>query len=179
MAGRTETAEAAGDNAAVRMICERHGHAPAALLEILHDVQEELGAVPAEVVPVIGDCLNLSRAEVHGVVTFYHDFRRQPPGRHVVKLCLAEACQSMGSAKLEAAVTQAIGTQVGGTSADGGVTVEACYCLGNCALAPAAMVDGQLIGRATLARIDSAAEGALTKAGRALRGVPKIAGGAR
>ncbi len=145
-----------GDAAITRLICERHGNAPDALIEILHDVQHELGLVPKDVLPVIGEALNLSRAEVHGVVTFYHDFRREPAGRHVLKVCRAEACQSMGAMALITSLENALGVLLGGTSADGSVTVEATYCLGNCALAPAVMIDGKLLGRASLARIEQA-----------------------
>jgi len=132
----------------VAAICARHGNAPGALIEILHDIQHQFGFVPETALPVIAQALNLSRAEVYGVFTFYHDFRKSPPGRHVLKLCMAEACQSMGANKLAAAVARSLGIEMGGTTADGSLTVEPVYCLGNCALAPAAMLDGKLIGRA-------------------------------
>ena len=117
------------------------------LLPILHGVQEEFGYVPTEALPVIADALNLSRAEVHGVVTFYHDYRSQPAGRHVLKLCQAEACQSMGSDAIAAQVKAALGVDFHQTAADGSVTLEPVYCLGLCACAPAAMLDGEVIGR--------------------------------
>jgi formate dehydrogenase subunit gamma len=132
---------------AAAAICDRHGNAPGALIEILHDVQVALGFVPDNVLPEIARALNLSRAEVYGVRTFYHDFRTQPAGRHVLKLCRAEACQAMGADSLAASITKSLGIELGGTCENGGVTVEAVYCLGNCALAPAAMVDGKLMGR--------------------------------
>ncbi|WP_421929471.1 formate dehydrogenase subunit gamma [Neoaquamicrobium sediminum] len=117
------------------------------LLPILHGVQEEFGYVPTEALPVIAEALNLSKAEVHGVVTFYHDYRSQPAGRHVLKLCQAEACQSMGSDAIAAQVKAALGVDFHQTAADGSVTLEPVYCLGLCACAPAAMLDGEVIGR--------------------------------
>lgn len=97
--------------------------------------------------PLIATALNLSRADVHGVISFYHDFRAEPAGRHVIRLCRAEACQTMGSDRLAAELERALGIVTGGTTADGRVTLEATYCLGNCALSPAAMIDGKLHGR--------------------------------
>ncbi len=132
----------------VQSICAKHSNQPGALLEILHDVQEAQGYVPETSLPMIAEALNLSRAEVYGVFTFYHDFRKAPAGRHVLKLCAAEACQSMGSERLAASLAKALGIEIGGTTKNGAVTVESVYCLGNCALAPAAMLDGKLIGRA-------------------------------
>ena len=117
------------------------------LLPILHGVQEEFGYVPTEALPVIAEALNLSKAEVHGVITFYHDYRSQPAGRHVLKLCQAEACQSMGSDAIAAQVKAALGVDFHQTAADGSVTLEPVYCLGLCACAPAAMLDGEVIGR--------------------------------
>ncbi len=125
----------------------RHAGREGPLLPILHDLQEEFGHVPAEALPVIARELNLSRAEVHGVVTFYHDFREQPAGRHVLKVCRAEACQSMGSEELAARLERELGISFGQTSRDGSVTLEAVYCLGLCACAPAAMLDGRVIAR--------------------------------
>ena len=106
--------------------------------------------------PLIAEALNLSRAEVHGVVTFYHDYRRLPPGRHVLKLCQAEACQAMGSRALTAHVQDRLGVALGGTTPDGRVTLEPTYCLGLCATAPSAMLDGRLIGRASAGKLDRA-----------------------
>jgi formate dehydrogenase subunit gamma len=139
----------------VAAVCARHGNDPAALIEILHDLQEEAGFIDEAALPAIARALNLSRAEVHGVVSFYHDFRREPAGPIVVKLCRAEACQSVGALALIDAVCARRGIHPGGTSEDG-VTVEAVYCLGNCALAPAAMVNGKLVGRADVDRVDTA-----------------------
>ncbi|MBY5866579.1 formate dehydrogenase subunit gamma [Rhizobium leguminosarum] len=117
------------------------------LLPILHEVQQEFGYVPQEAMPVIAEELNLSRAEVHGVVTFYHDYRDHPAGRHVLKLCRAEACQSMGGDALAERVKALLGIDFHQTTLDGGVTLEPVYCLGLCACAPAAMFDGEVYGR--------------------------------
>ena len=117
------------------------------LLPILHGVQEEFGHVPVEALPVIADALNMSNAEVHGVVSFYHDYRREPAGRHVLKVCQAEACQSMGSDGVAARLSDLLGAGLHGTAKDGSVTIEPVYCLGLCACAPAVMLDGQVIGR--------------------------------
>ncbi len=129
-------------------ILAAHAGREGALLPILHDVQAAFGFVPAEVLPGIAAALNISRAEVHGVVTFYHDFRQAPAGRHVVRLCRAEACQAVGGVALAAAVQAATGCAWHETR--GGVTVEPVFCLGLCACGPAAMVDGRLVGRATV-----------------------------
>ncbi|MFP4327514.1 MAG: formate dehydrogenase subunit gamma [Paracoccaceae bacterium] len=127
------------------------------LLPILHAVQAEFGCIPQEFLPRIADRLNLTRAEVHGVMSFYHDFREQPAGRSVVKLCRAEACKAMGADALAAHAEAALGVAMGDTRADGAVTLEPVYCLGLCACAPAALVDGEVIGRVDAARIDSLA----------------------
>lgn len=125
------------------------------LLPILHAVQREFGFVPADALPVIAEGLNLSRAEVHGVVSFYHDFRDKPAGRHVVKLCRAEACQSMGGDAVAERMRDRLGVDWHETTADGNVTLEPVFCLGLCACAPAAMVDGRLVGRVDGARADA------------------------
>ncbi|MBB2969776.1 formate dehydrogenase subunit gamma [Mesorhizobium sp. RMAD-H1] len=117
------------------------------LLPILHGLQEEFGYVPQETLPLVANALNISRAEVHGVFTFYHDYRAHPAGRHVLKICRAEACQSMGGDRLAKRAVELLGVDWHGTSADGAVTLEPVYCLGLCACAPAAMLDGQVIGR--------------------------------
>ncbi|MER9065396.1 formate dehydrogenase subunit gamma [Mesorhizobium sp. M0902] len=117
------------------------------LLPILHGIQEEFGYVPQDALPVIAEALNISRAEVHGVVTFYHDYRRQPAGRHVLKLCQAEACQSMGSDAIAAKLKSLLGIGFHETTRDGSVTLEPVYCLGLCACSPSAMLDGEVIGR--------------------------------
>ncbi|CAG0993089.1 formate dehydrogenase subunit gamma [Rhizobiaceae bacterium] len=117
------------------------------LLPILHELQAEFGHVPQEALPVIAEALNLSKAEVHGVVTFYHDFRREPAGRHVIKLCRAEACQSMGGDAVAARLQELLGIGFHETAKDGSVTLDPVYCLGLCACAPAALVDGEPVGR--------------------------------
>jgi formate dehydrogenase subunit gamma len=127
------------------------------LLPILHGLQEEFGYVPGESLPVIADALNLSRAEVHGVVTFYHDYRNHPAGRHVLKLCRAEACQSMGGDAIAAKLQQLLGIGFHETTKDGSVTLEPVYCLGLCACAPSAMLDGEVIGRLDAEKIEEIA----------------------
>ena len=124
-------------------ICAMHGNRPDALLEILHDVQHELGYVPETSLPAIAHALNLSRAEVYGVATFYHDFHLKPTGKHVIKICRAEACQSAGGMQVIAALEKALKVKLGQTTSDGRVTLEAVYCLGLCPMGPAALVDGK------------------------------------
>lgn len=136
-----------------RAIAADFANRPDCLLEILHRLQEAVGYVPPSTVQVLADTLNLSRAEVHGVVTFYHDFRTEPHGRHVVKLCRAEACQSMGADALVADAQTSLGIGLGETTADRRVTLEPAYCLGLCATAPSGMVDGRVVGRLTQARL--------------------------
>ena len=123
------------------------------LLPVLHGIAAEFGYVDEAVIPLVAEELNLSRADVHGVVSFYRDFRREPAGSTVVRVCRAEACQSMGARELVRAVTGHFAVELGGTSPDRRVTVDQVFCLGNCALAPAAEVDGAMIGRASLDRI--------------------------
>jgi len=139
---------------AVRHALQTRGSQPGPLLEILHAVQDALGHVPAAAVPLIADALNLSRAEVHGVVSFYHHFRGEQPGTTVVRLCRAEACQAMNARVLEAHATRRLGVRCGETTPDGRITLEAVYCLGNCACAPSMMVNGELHGRVTPSRFD-------------------------
>ncbi len=129
------------------------------LLPILHAVQAEFGHIPQETLPVIASALNISKAEVHGVVTFYHDFREEPAGRHVLKLCRAEACQAMGSDRVADHVRAALGVDWHETTPDGAVTLEPVFCLGLCACGPAALVDGRVVGRVDAARIDAILEG--------------------
>jgi len=126
-----------------------------ATLPALHALQAEFGCIPAEVVPMLANALNLSRAEVHGVISFYHDFRRQPPGRHVLQLCRAEACQSMGADALAARAQARLGVGWGETSRDGAVTLEPVFCLGFCACAPSAMLDGRPVARLNAVRLDA------------------------
>ena len=129
---------------------------PGALMPILRRIQDELGWVPPDSVPVLAEILNLSRAEVHGVLSFYHDFRHEPPGRFVVKVCRAESCQAMGGVALAEHVRHRLGCEFGATSADGEFTLEPVYCLGNCACSPAVVVNGVLLGRVTPERFDAA-----------------------
>lgn len=138
-------------------ILSRHEGQPGALLPILHDVQAAFGHVPAEAVPFVAQALNLSRAEVHGVVSFYHDFRHEPAGRHVLKLCRAEACQSMNGVTFAEQVLKRFGLDWGGTTPDRRLTVEATYCLGLCAAAPSAMLDGEPMARLDAQSIDEIA----------------------
>ena len=144
------------DDALRRLIADQVSM-PGALLPILHRVQEHFGHVPAQAVPIIAKELSLSRAEVHGVVTFYHDFREAPAGKHVVKLCQAEACQAMGVAEITGYAERRLGVKLGDTRADGKVTLEPVYCLGLCACSPAALVDGQPVGRINRKRLDTLA----------------------
>ena len=117
------------------------------LLPILHALNDRFGHINNEAIKIVADVLNLTRAEVQGVVGFYHDFRREPAGRHVIQVCRAEACQSMGSEDLAERLERALGIKFGDTTADRRVTLLPVYCLGNCALSPSVMVDGELHGR--------------------------------
>jgi formate dehydrogenase subunit gamma len=140
-------------------VAARYNNKPDALLEILHDVQAELGHVPEKSLPAIANALNISRAEVYGVATFYHDFHLKPTGKHILKLCRAEACQSMGGRSLQAAVEKFLKIKVGETSADGSITLEATYCLGLCASAPAIMVNDRPVARMNSEKAKSIIEG--------------------
>jgi len=125
-----------------------------ALLPILHGVQDALGYIPADSVPAIAEALNLSRAEVHGVISFYHYFRDTPPGKHTVHLCRAESCQSMGSNALEDHVKAKLGIDYHETTADGQFSLEPVYCLGNCACSPAMQIGSDIYGRVSVAAFD-------------------------
>ena len=140
--------------ATLAAILDKLKDTPGGLLPILHAVQDAFGFVPETAVPVIAKALNLSRADVHGVLSFYHYFRETPPGRHVIHLCRAEAGQSMGARRLEAHAKTRLGVDFHETSRDGGFTLEPVYCLGNCAASPAMMIDGTLYGRVTPERFD-------------------------
>ena len=133
-------------------IIAAHRGMEGAALPILHALQEEFGYVPKQSEAMIADALNVSRAEVHGVISFYHDFRRKAPGRHVLKLCRAEACQSVGAAGMADRLLRRLGVDWGGTTRDGSLTVEPTFCLGLCACGPNALLDGE-----PLARLDDAA----------------------
>jgi formate dehydrogenase subunit gamma len=141
-----------------REIIAMHATGDGAMLPILHALQAEFGCVPEAAIPVIADRLNLSRAEVHGVVSFYHDFRRAPPGRHVLKLCRAEACQAMGSDALATRARTKLNVDWGETTRDGRMTLDAVFCLGLCATAPSAMIDDRLVGRLSESRLDALIE---------------------
>src|ERR1700675_2987078 len=136
-------------------IIAEHSQLEGATLVILHALQEAFGYVPEPAVPMIATALNLSRAEVNGVFTFYHDFRHQPASRHVLKLCRAEACQAAGGDALTARAEARLGISLGNTTADARVTLEPIYCLGLCATAPSAMLDSRVVGRLDEARLDA------------------------
>jgi formate dehydrogenase subunit gamma len=141
----------------VSSVVARFKEQPGPLLEILHAVQDDLGYVPPDAVPLIADALNLSRAEVHGVVSFYHHFHETPFANNVLKLCRAEACQSMNGNAIADLAKRRLGCDFGATRADGRLTLEAVYCLGLCACAPAAMFNGRPLGRIDAARIEEVA----------------------
>jgi len=136
-------------------IIAEHKHLEGPTIVILHAIQETFGYVPEPAIPMIAQALNLSRAEIHGVFTFYHDFRHEPAGRHVLKLCRAEACQAAGGDALAARAEAKLGISLGNTTADARVTLEPIYCLGLCATAPSAMLNGRIVGRLDEARIDA------------------------
>ena len=144
-----------GDLAEVRALIEGHRSVPGAMLPLLHAVQGCLGWVPGRLVPEIAEALGRSRAEVQGVLDFYHDFRRAPPGRHVVQICRAESCRAMGSEALEAQARASLGIDLHETSPDGALTLEPVYCLGNCACSPAIRVDDEIHGRMDPAAFDA------------------------
>src|ERR1700744_4101312 len=141
--------------AAVLEVTDRLKDLPGALLPVLHGGQEALGYVPEDAVPLIAREMNLSRADVHGVISFYHFFRSHPSGRRVIYVCRAESCQAMGAVTLEKTNKQRLGVDFHQTTADGAYTLEPVYCLGNCACSPAIMVDDELQGRMTPARFDA------------------------
>ena len=141
-------------NERINTIIARLANQPGPLLLVLHAIQEELGYIPENALPQVAEGLNLSRAEVHGVMTFYHYFRHSPPGRHVMRICRAESCQAMNGAALEAQAQESLAIKYHETSADGAVTLEPVYCLGACACSPALMLDGELHGRVTPARLE-------------------------
>jgi formate dehydrogenase subunit gamma len=141
--------------AAVLEVTDRLKDLPGALLPVLHGVQEALGYVPEDAVPLIAREMNLSRADVHGVISFYHFFRSHPSGRRVIYVCRAESCQAMGAVTLEKHIKQRLGVDFHQTTADGAYTLEPVYCLGNCACSPAIMVDDELQGRMTPTRFDA------------------------
>lgn len=136
-------------------IIDSHKGMKGPLLPILHALLEEFGYIDAAAIPLLAQALNVTRADIHGVLSFYHDFRTSPPGRHVVRLCRAESCQSMGAVAVEAHAKRRLAVDFGETTADGEFTLEPVYCLGNCALSPAVMVDDHLYGRVDAERLDA------------------------
>ncbi len=146
------------DQARGEAIIERHRAMPGAMLPLLHALQHEFGYVPKQAVQPIAHALNISRAEVHGVISFYHDFRTEMPARHVLKLCRAESCQSKGGNELAEHAERRLGVAVGEATPDGAVSLEAVYCLGLCSLSPSAMLDGRIHARLNPARLDALIE---------------------
>lgn len=142
------------DKNAVAAVIDDLKEKPGALLPILHGIQDALGYIPPDSVPMIAGALNLSRAEVHGVITFYHYFRETPPGKHTVHVCRAESCQSMNAAGLEAHAKASLGIEYHETTPDGAFSLEPVYCLGMCSCSPAIMVDGEVYGRVSPERFD-------------------------
>ena len=136
-------------------ILDEYVQVPGPLLLVLHAVQRRLGFVPEDAIPYIAERLNLSRAEVHGVVSFYHHFRRTAPGRHLVQVCRAESCQAMGAEHLAQHARQRLGIQFHETTPDGAFSLEPVYCLGNCACSPAVMIDEELFGRVSPDQFDA------------------------
>lgn len=151
---REQTFETWDETRAEALIAAEIGK-PGAALPVLHALQSVFGCIPEKAIALVATKLNLSRAEVHGIVTFYHDFRRTPPGAHSLKLCRAEACQSMGGDALAARVQERLGIGWGETTRDGRVTLDPVFCLGLCACAPSAMIDGEPVARLDPARIDA------------------------
>jgi formate dehydrogenase subunit gamma len=146
---------------------QEYREVPGGLLPLLHTIQGDIGYIPPESVAAIARGLNLSRAEVHGVISFYHDFRSAPAGRHVLQICRAEACQAMGSRELEAYAKHTLGIDYGGTTADGAISMEPVYCLGNCACSPSVRIDDNIHARVDAAGLD-ALIASLAAAGEAL-----------
>lgn len=139
-------------------IINRFGAAPEMLVQVLHAFVQRYGFISEDAIKQIAKELNLSRADVHGVVSFYHDFRTTPPGNHVLKICQAEACQAMGSRELTAHAEQRLGIRLNGVSGDGAVSLEPVYCLGNCACSPAIMIDDKVYGRVGETTLDDLIE---------------------
>jgi len=135
------------DSARATALINEHSSLPGALLPVLHALQDEFGYIDPAAIPLIAQGLNISEADVFGVIGFYHDFRQKPPGKHVLKVCRAESCQAMGCENLIRHIEGTTGVKLGETSPDRGLTLEAVYCLGNCALSPALMLDGEVFGR--------------------------------
>lgn len=141
--------------ATLQGLIEKYRTLPGALMPLLHAIQDSVGYVPESAYPSISKALNISVAEVHGVVTFYHHFRTSPSGRHILQICRAESCQSMGSEALEAHAKKCLNADYHQTTTDGSVTLEPVYCLGNCALSPAVMLDGDVYGKVSAEDLDA------------------------
>ncbi len=156
----------AGSDAVAELI-DQYREIPGGLLPLLHAIQGALGCIPAETVAAIAAALNLSRAEVHGVISFYHDFRSEPAGDCTVQICRAEACQAVGARALEQHASRALGIALGETTADGAVTLEGVYCLGNCACGPSVRIGDRVHARVDAARLDELLAGC--RAGEAVQ----------
>lgn len=150
----SETSVSPAQLAAIHGAVDGHRHHAGALLPILHAIQDALGWVPADAIPIIAQALNQSRAEIHGVVSFYHHFRSTPPGRHVVQVCRAESCQARGGVELEEHAKRSLGIDWHQTTPDGAVSLEPVYCLGNCACSPAIRIGDEILGRVSCTRFD-------------------------
>ena len=155
MSTQSEGRGAGAHEGLISRIAARHVARPGGLLPALHAIQDELGYVPPEAVPAIAEAFNISRAEVHGVISFYHLFRTTPPGRRTLYLCRAEACQAMGARALERHAAERLGIGFHETTDDGRISMEPIYCLGNCACSPAVMIDDFVHGRVTPERLDA------------------------
>ena len=142
------------DTATIQAIVDAHQHQPGATLPILHDIQAALGFIPDEAIAIVAHGLNLSRAEIYGVVTFYADFRTTPPGRHILQICRGEACQAKGSRDLEDHARRALGIDFHETTADGAISLEPVFCLGNCACSPSVRLGDEILGRVDAAVFD-------------------------
>ncbi len=142
------------DTATIQAIVNAHQHRPGATLPILHDIQAALGFIPDEAIAIVAHGLNLSRAEIYGVVTFYADFRTTPPGRHILQICRGEACQAKGSRDLEDHARRALGIDFHETTADGAISLEPVFCLGNCACSPSVRLGDEILGRVDAAVFD-------------------------
>ena len=149
-----DSQESSEENQRIFAILEREASRPGPLLPVLHAIQNQLGFIPEYAVPIVAQALNLSRAEVHGVISFYHLFRTSPPGKRTLYICRAEACQSMGARALESHAKQSLGVSFHGTTQDGRYSLEPIYCLGNCACSPSVMIDKTVYGKVTPERLD-------------------------
>ena len=164
MVSRTRSSHVPWSQERTVAIIERHRAERGALMPILHELQDVFGLIDPRAIDVVAEALNQSKAEVYGVVTFYKDFRSEPPGASVIHVCRGEACQSMGSEQLAGHAREHLAVDFGGTTSDGALTLEQVFCLGNCALSPAVLVDGRLKGRVDEADFDALVASCRTKA---------------